>query len=66
MKKPPDSNPQATQICRPGTTLDGQAWRGQLKKVFYHYHYQLYQLGTAGRTQKDLACTGCLPKAIGA
>ena len=30
------------------------------------YYYQLYQLGTGGRSQKDLACTRCLPKAIGA
>ena len=30
------------------------------------YYYQLYQLGTGRRTQKDLACTRCLPKAIGA
>ena len=28
------------------------------------FYYQLYQLGTGGRSQKDLACTRCLPKAI--
>ena len=29
---------------RPGTTLGGQAWRGQLGWEFYQYYYQLYQL----------------------
>ena len=33
---------------------------------FHYYYYQLYQLGTGGRTQNDLACTRCLLKAIGA
>ena len=32
--------------------------------IEYYYYYQLYQLGTGGRSQKDLACTRCLPKAI--
>ena len=39
----------------PGATLGGQAWRGQLRLEFYQYYYQLYQLGTGGRSQKDLA-----------
>ena len=34
-------------------------------EYYYYYYYQLYQLGTGGRSQKDLACTRCLPKAIG-
>ena len=41
---------------RPGTTLGGLAWRGQLRWEFYQYYYQLYQLGTGGRSQKDLDC----------
>ena len=68
MKKP---TPSPTQTHMPpgywpGTTLGGQAWRGQLRREFYQCYSQLYQLGTGGHTQKDLACMRCLPEAIGA
>ena len=55
MKKPAKSPTQTHRPpeYRPGTTLSGQAWRGQPKRVFYQYYYQLNQLGPGGRTQKD-------------
>jgi len=47
---------------RPGATLGGQTWRGQLRREFYQYYYQLYQLGTGGRTQKAQPVRGVNPK----
>ena len=47
---------------RPGTTLGGLAWRGQLRWEFYQYYYQLYQLDD-GMPLRGTRCLSWSPNA---